>query len=620
MGGPRGRFGARAKRFTAGPEDSSPRWSPDGTALAFIADRGKSPQLYVAPLDGGEPVCLTRMPYGVSQPAWSPDGKMLAFAARTGDWKKPDEKTAVEKAAPRVVTDLYNRYDGVGWFDSRRSHLFVVSRGDSAGQPDPIQVTGGDWDDLEPAWSPDGKELAFVSDRSRTRHDEVHRDVWVVRVPKSGRAKPRRLTRGLGTSASPRWSPDGRTIAYLGHEHEDGFSDLNTHLLVVPAAGGKDPRSVSESLDRTVWGLLWATGTAHAWTGGDELIFIAADAGRLSVYRTAVEKPQPKLVIGGDRQIAAVHEAKGTLAFTSQWPSSAPELYCRRKGTGGDRRISDANPEIRALRLATPRRISHTSPDGLRIESFVLDPPPRTTSRAKAVGRTAPKKPVPRPTVLEIHGGPHSWHPQAALLALYQSLVTAGYSVVLVNPRGSHGYGEEFAGACVGDWGGGDYEDLMAVIDRLVAGKAADPHRLYVCGYSYGGYMTSWVVGQTNRFAAGCVSAPVTDLASMWGTSDIPNFASHEVGGFPWDRPDVFAKRSPVAYLADIRTPLQIFHWEGDLRCPVGQSDQLFQGLRKLGREAVMVRYPGGYHIVRAPSQMVDFVARHLEWFETHQR
>jgi Tol biopolymer transport system component len=186
---------AKARQFTSGPEDSSPRWSPDGRWLAFVADRGHGPQLHLVALDGGEAVAMTEMPHGVSQPVWSPVGTELAFVARTGEWKKPEDRNALERSAPRVVTGLYSRYDGVGWFDVRRSHLFVMAV--EGGEP--RQVTDGDWDDADPAWSPQGDRLAFVSDRSATRFDKVHRDVWVV--PAHAGRRLRRLTRGRGTAA-----------------------------------------------------------------------------------------------------------------------------------------------------------------------------------------------------------------------------------------------------------------------------------------------------------------------------------------------------------------------------------------------------------------------------------
>jgi dipeptidyl aminopeptidase/acylaminoacyl peptidase len=602
-----------AKPFTVGPEDGAPRWSPDGKWLAFVAERGHGPQLHLAPLEGGEAVALTEMPYGASRPAWSPDGRQLAFVSKTGEWKKPDERDAIEKNAPRVVTGLYSRYDGTGWFDSRRSHLFVIGVDGGTGVDggagvkggEPQQLTDGDWDDSDPAWSPSGDRIAFVSDRKPTRFDEANRDVWVV--PVGARRRPKRLTRGRGTASSPRWSPDGAHIAYIGHENEDGESDRNIQLLVVATGEPTPPRSLSEPLDRPVYGLERALGTAHAWTGdGSAVMFLAADHGTLSLYRSALEGGSaPELVVGGDRQIIAMHTAGATIALASLWPSSPPEVYCTEIDGSRERRVSNANSEVRGLRLAPLRRSSHVAADGRRIESFVMYP-------------TGYVKGQPVPLVIDIHGGPHSWHPQAALFGLYQTLAAAGYVVLLTNPRGSHSYGEEFAHACVGDWGGADFEDLMGAVDKLVNAGVADPEHLYATGYSYGGYMTSWAVGQTDRFAAACVAAPVTDLATIWGTTDIPNFVEHEVGALPWKRPELFAKHSPITHVANVTTPVMLLHWEGDMRCPIGQAEEFFQALRRLRREVVMVRYPGGFHIVRYPSQMVDYLERHLDWFAAH--
>jgi len=280
-------------------------------------------------LDGGEAVALTETTHGVAQPVWSPDGTRLAFVARTGEWKKPEDRDALERSTPRVVTGIYSRFDGVGWFDVRRSHLFVISV--EGGEP--RQITDGDWDDADPAWSPDGGKLAFVSDRSTTRFDEIHRDVWVVPVG-AGRRRPRSLTRGRGIAASPRWSPDATTIAYVGHENDQGDSASNTHLLVVSVAEPRAPRSLSSALDRTVWGLMGAPGATFAWTeDGAAVLFVAADHGTLAVYKSALRDPRPELVIGGDRQVTAMHMSGRTIAFSSQWSSSPPEVYCT--GTDG---------------------------------------------------------------------------------------------------------------------------------------------------------------------------------------------------------------------------------------------------------------------------------------------
>jgi dipeptidyl aminopeptidase/acylaminoacyl peptidase len=402
----------------------------------------------------------------------------------------------------------------------------------------------------------------------------------------------------------PEFSPDGRCISFLGQEADDGNSAAHVHLYVIEADVGAPRHSLSGPLDRPAFGLVWPTGRTHGWIDNRTVYFLAADHGALHLYRAGVDPGAgvPSRVLGGDRQIIGVELRGERVALASQWPSLLPEVCVADLGTGTERAVSDVNAELRkTVRLAPLKRV-HTN----GIESFVISPLEATGKR-------------PRPTVVEIHGGPHGSHPQSVMLALYQCLAAAGYVVCLPNPRGSQGYGEEFSYACVGDWGGGDFADVMGAVDALVDTGVSDPERLYVAGYSYGGYMTGWAIGHTTRFKAACISAPPADLNAMIGTSDIPLFAIFEMGGVsPWDRPDAYAKRSPITYLSDVRTPVRLLHWEGDLRCPIGQSEAWFQGLKLLGREVEMVRYPGGFHIVRAPSQMVDFVKRHLDWFSSH--
>jgi dipeptidyl aminopeptidase/acylaminoacyl peptidase len=592
-----------ARAFTSGSKDTNPKWSPDGASLAFLSDRGNGRQLFVAPLGGGEARAVTSAPYGVTAPSWSPDSQRLAYVARTGAWTGPDDRTAIERAAPTVITELYNRFDGIGRFDERRGHLFVV---DLAGG-DPRQITDGAWQDADPAWSPDGSLLAFTSDRSATRGEVSRQDVWVV--PMAGRRVPRRLTRGRGTAVGPQFSPDGTMVSYVGHEHEAGNSARNSQLLVVPSDGSAPPRSLSAGLDRPVWGLLPSFGTSHRWCeDGERVLFLATSGGTQGIYcvDATSDEPVAELLAGGDRQIVAVSAAGDSMAYVAQWTSAPVEVFCAKPDGSDERRVSEANAEIRAtVKLAPLRRITSRSADGTAIESYILYPPGFTKGQ-------------PTPTVLEIHGGPHSWHPQGAMMPLYQSLAAAGYVVVLPNPRGTQGYGEEFAGRCVGDWGGADFGDLMSVMDHLVDQRIANPRQLYVAGYSYGGFMTTWTVGHTERFRAACISAPVSNLVSMFGTTDIPFFNEFESGGTPWGQPEYYAAHSPVTYLPNVTTPVQVLHWEGDLRCPIGQGEEVFQGLKKLGKEAVLVRYPGGFHIKRTPSQMEDYVQRHLDWFGEH--
>ncbi|MHB1929772.1 MAG: alpha/beta hydrolase family protein [Acidimicrobiales bacterium] len=255
------------------------------------------------------------------------------------------------------------------------------------------------------------------------------------------------------------------------------------------------------------------------------------------------------------------------------------------------------------MELATVERATTTRPDGLQVDYFTL---PAQGRRRRA------------PVHLEVHGGPQGWWPASWGLALHQSLAAAGYVVVLPNPRGSGGYGQDFARANHGDWGGEDYEDILACCDDVVARGLGDARRMYVSGYSYGGFMTAWIVGHTDRFLAAASCAPVVDQQSMALTTDIPEFAVFSNGGDPWRRADAYRQGSPLTYLPEVTTPVMVMHWEGDLRCPIGQGEELWSGLRLLGREAELVHYPGGAHGVHTPSQDVDRVSPIIAWNQAH--
>jgi dipeptidyl aminopeptidase/acylaminoacyl peptidase len=244
------------------------------------------------------------------------------------------------------------------------------------------------------------------------------------------------------------------------------------------------------------------------------------------------------------------------------------------------------------------------APDGTTIEYFTMLPPGRVTSRL--------------PIHLDIHGGPHGAWPAGRFLAFHQAIAAAGYVVVLPNPRGSAGYGQAFTQACTGDWGGADAIDILRCVDDVVDGGLGDGDRVFMSGGSYGGFMTAWLAGHSKRFRAGTAMAAVIDQVSMLGTSDIPGFVEFAFGGLWWDRTEEYALRSPLTYAPDVTTPLLILHWEGDLRVPIGQGEELFTALRLLGKPAEFVRYPGGSHISRAPSQNVDWVERLLAWNARH--
>ncbi len=595
---------APARRFTQGNKDHSPRWSPDGRHLAFVSDRGEKNQLFVAPLGGGEARQVTKARHGISNPAWSPDGKRVAYMARTGDYKESKERSPIEKAAPRVIRDLRYKLDGIGFFDERRTHIFTID----VATGDEKQTTDGDWYDDQPAWSPDGKTIAFVSDREPERHQRQWRsDLWVV---PAGGGRARKLTQSRGAAVSPALSPDGRHIAFVGHEHGDEGSAKNIHLMVVPAQGGV-ARSVSAPIDRPVAGWPPTGGRAFEWAGGDTLLFIAGDRGTMALYRAGIANGSVSKVLDGERQIEsfALSPDGRKVALSAVWLTQPWELYTSAlNGRSREVNLSHTNDGLRrTVDTGRLERLTYRAPDGLEIEAFVLYP--RDYKRRR-----------PYPLAVNVHGGPHGYHPGCRAWIELQSLAAAGYVVLLPNPRGSTTYGEAFSEAVVRDWGGRDFEDIMAGVDELVARGVADPQRLYIGGYSYGGFMSTWAVGHTDRFQATVIGAPVANQVSMFGTGDIPLFDMHEIGGTPLDDPDEYRTRSPVSYLSNVSTPVLLLHHEGDLRCPMGQSEEIFQTLKLLGKEVEFVRYPGGFHTynTHAPSQIIDHARRIIAWYDGH--
>ena len=597
-----------ARRFTQGTKDHSPRWSPDGKYLLFAAERGEKNQLFLAPIDGGEARQLTQAPHGAGSPQWSRDGKRVVYAARVGRWKEPKDRSPVEKNAPRVIRDLRYKMDGVGFYDNRRVHIFTldVATGKSK------QITDGDYNDEQPGWSPDGKLITFASDRERDRFQRHWRtDVWVV---SSNGGTPRKITRSLGSCSNPTFSPDGKQVAFLGHEFGDEGLGRNIQLMVAPANGRTAPKSISEKLDRSAWGWpMFMVGRSFNWVGkSDRILFIAGDRGRLMIFSTTTSgKTAPRQVIDGERQITdfALTPDGKRIAFCAASVSEPWEVYATGLDAGSkETNLSHANDEVREqATIARFERMAYKSTDGLDLEAFVVYPPDYKPGRRY-------------PLAVNVHGGPHSFHPGAGYISEFQTLANAGYVQLLPNPRGSTSYGQSFTLACVNDWGGGDFEDIMDGVDELVLKGVADPDRLYIGGYSYGGFMSSWAIGHTDRFRATVIGAPVSDQTSMFGTGDIPHFDMYEIGGTPQENEDEYWLRSPVRYLGNSTTPVLLLHWEGDLRCPIGQSEEIFHALKVQGKEVEFVRYPGGFHTwnTHAPSQSVDRVKRTLAWYERH--
>jgi dipeptidyl aminopeptidase/acylaminoacyl peptidase len=596
-----GRSGDREpRRFTTGPKrDIAPRWSPDGRWLAFLSERdgAKKRQLHVVPADGGEAVRLTDLPHGVSEPVWSPDGTRIAFVARVGGWVEPEGEEARRKSKPfRVITTLKYRFNGEGFIHDRPAQVFVVP----AAGGEPRRVTDGDFDHGDPAWSPDGRLLAFVSARHDDRdHDDV-KDLWVVDAEGGS---PRRLTASTGPLTQPVFSPDGRAIACVGRRAKNAFG-LNMQVFAMPVDGGPAV-CLSPAVDRSCW----VDGIRPFWSADGSAITVAAeDEGNVVLYRVPVKAGGiAERVVAGERAVRSVSAAAdGRLAYTATDAVTPAEVFVAGPDGRDERQVTDLNRAwTDEVARSRPERF-RVSRAGHQIDVWVYLPP-----------GAPPGTRVP--ALLNIHGGPHAAYGNA-FFDEFQVYAAAGYAVVATNPRGSQGYGEAFTRAVVGDWGGGDYADVMAGLDEALRRfPGIDPDRLGVLGGSYGGFLTSWTVGHTDRFKAACSERAVNSHTTMFGSSDIGHiFNVAELGSLPWDDPARYAERSPLTYAPRIRTPLLILHSEDDLRCPIGEAEQLFAALKTLRREVVFVRVPDENHELSRsgrPRHRLERFRVILDWF-----
>ena len=599
--------GGPPRRFTTGSKrDRDPRWSPDGRWLAFLSERdglegaaGKKPQLYVMPAAGGEPTRLTALANGAGEPVWSPDASRLAFVARVGGWQEPESEEEKRKSKPaRVITTLKYKLNGEGFVYDRRPHVFVVGIDGGA----LVQITDGDWLHADPAWSPDGEWLAFASARHHEHDLDDRSDIYVV--PAKG-GTPRRLTPTNGPAAQPVWSPDGGTIAYVGRKGVHAFGD-NMRLYRVPVAGG-EPECLTAELDRSL-------AMRPSWNGDGAIMFIVEERGDAHVWRVAGDgRGAPRRVIGGTRAVSSVSASRdgAMLAFTASDVTTPAEVFVANADGTAERRLTEVNAGWRAT--VTPSAVERFTVEraGFPLDVWIMKP----------FGFTPGRK---YPALLNVHGGPHAQYGHV-FFDEFQVYAGAGYVVVFTNPRGSQGCGEAFTRAVVGDWGGGDVDDVMAALDAALArSDFIDRERLGIMGGSYGGFLTSWIVGHTDRFRAACSERAVNNQLTMFGTSDIGVwFQLQECGGgeLPWENPARWAERSPLTYVPDIRTPLLIIHSEDDLRCPISEAEQLFVALKKLGRDVTFVRFPDENHeLTRSgkPRHRLERFRILLDWFGKH--
>jgi dipeptidyl aminopeptidase/acylaminoacyl peptidase len=586
---------AKPRRFTFGKKrDASPRWSPDGTRLAFTSNRDteKAAQLFVIPVEGGEAQRLTDLRESVDEVAWSPDGTMIAFTSRVrvDSYDEEDDR----RREPRHITRLRYRLDSVGWTFDRPRRLFVVPADGSAG---PKQLLSGDFEESGPSWSPDSKQIAFASARHKDWDIGLVGDIYVVGV-KGGRAK--RITKTADGCSSPSWSPDGKRIAFNCSPGNEGTR--HTQIAVVDAAGG-ERKLLTSSLDRNCSPFM--ASREPIWIRDDQILFAIEDSGNNTLVSVDLSG-KTTVVLEGNLRLAGYDIRNGRGVHVATTPTSLPELFF------GDKKLTSFGASFaKGRKLVAPKRFVAKSEDGSEVEAWIMRP----------VGYQAGRK---YPVLLNIHGGPFTQYGNA-FFDEFQVYAAAGYVVVYSNPRGSSGYSEAWGNAINGPklggrgWGTVDYEDVMAVIDTAVAKyDFCDPKRLGVIGGSYGGYMTSWIVGHNKRFKAAVSERAVNNWHSMNGSSDIGWVFRGQFGTTPWEDPEGWTEMSPITYASEITTPLLVLHSENDLRCPIEQGEQMFTILRQLKRDVEFVRFPAETHELSRSGSPFHRVRRFeiiLDWF-----
>jgi len=560
--------------------DSSPLWSPDGSKIAFLSNREQKNQIWLISTSGGEAYQLTKLNDGVSGSiCWSPDGQKIAFL--TPRELSDEEKKAKDKKRDEVVVD-----------ETMRLNQLAVIEVDSG---DIQRLTDGKTLISDPSWAPDGEKIVFTS-RPSTDADDIFRSKIFIINSSGGTAERLTNTKAI-TEMSPQWSPDGKYIAFSAGPGYDLWADPDD-VYCVPADGGS-PTNLTAPLDRSESVVRWASDSRN-------IIFIfdtetCTQIGSVDIQTMKIDK-----LISKEKVISSIsmNPSLDIMAFVMTDPENPGDLWVSDINFKKPRLLVQSNPDIKKLELGQTKVIQWKSFDGKTMEGILVFP-----VNYKDGQRI--------PLIVEPHGGPQGAR-TVSFNPLWQMLAGAGYAVFAPNFRGSGNYGKEFVRSNIGDWGGGDYRDIMAGVDDLIKKGIADEAKLGVEGWSYGGFMTNWIITHTDRFKVAVSGAGMSNLESFYGTTDIQGYMEYYHRGFPWVSRKIYRNSSPLTSSFKVKTPVLILHGEEDTRVPISQSEELYQYLKKTGVTVKFVRYPRESHELREPNHQLDRYARMLEWFNTY--
>lgn len=581
-----------------------PRWSPDGRYLTFLSARGEEEdaaktQVWTLDLRGGEAQQYTDVSQGVSDYRWSPDGARMLLMIKDQSAEeraklKAEEAGEEPQPVPWVIDRLQFKEDGTTYLDRSRTHLYTVS--EPMGET--RQLTGGDFDDAEPAFSPDGKHIAFVSNRTEEPDANQNTDIWVVAVDGgTGIPEPRRITTNPGSDYSPAWSNDGAYLAYVTSVEPDLIWYATNHLAIVPVNGGA-PRILTDTLDRNV--------ASPGFSPDDSRIFFLLEDSaerHLAAYERddgAIDRP----VHGGLSAGSYDLHPSGDIAILISTPHLPQEVFLLRDDDLTQ--LTATNAEVLdGLELGEVRNVTFPSEDGTDIEGFITTPPGYSSNRRY-------------PTLLRIHGGPVSQY-DFSFSAEAQLFAAHGYVVVMANPRGSSGYGQDFSAALFGEWGVKDFEDVMAGVDYAIEEGYADPDRLGVGGWSYGGILTNYVITKSDRFEGAITGASEVLYTSNYGHDHYQYHWEKELG-LPWENQEAWDAISPYYSVGNVTTPTLVMGGKEDWNVPINNSEQLYQALKRRGIDTQLVVYPGESHGISRPSFIRDRYERYLDWYNSRVR
>lgn len=591
------------REFTRGNADGWPRFSPDGATLAFLrsAQPGEPRQVWVMPADGGEGRQLTSAPKGVQDFSWSPDSGRIVYCADTEpDGGAPDSKDA---GGPRVVevSRLRYRHDLQGWRGDAHYHLFVIK----VESGEATQLTHGDWDDFGAVWSPNGARIAFISGRRDDRDSRALTEAYVV--PAVG-GEAECWSGGLTSVGAVSWAPDSSRLVAVASDDAAGMVLWQGWLYILQPE--REPRRISDDKQRPTLG--GGPGAARQpeikWTGDGRIIFLGEHRGQSFIYQASPQGGETRQLWGGGRLASGLTvDGQGARAVvSSSSPAYPSDIRLVDLGDANSSVVVEPNSAFLARQPAASLEKFSLERAGYRVECRLWFPPDFDAGSRY-------------PLVLDIHGGPNGAF-YDSYVPWQQALAGSGYLVLAVNPRGSSTYGNDFMRAVLDDRGGEDYLDLMAAVDSVCQRPYVNQERLGIHGYSYGGFMTGWTIGHSRRFGAAVVGAPCTNLHTMYGTSDIGiSFGEPQWGWSAEESPEKLLAKSPISYAARVTTPVLLLHGEADARCPIGQSEEYFVALKRLGKTVEFVRFPDSNHSFPRtghPRMREEYLSRMVRWFD----